>query len=494
MKTLSVGAVTAWFLLFACTAPPGAAQPTPATVRVDFRHSQGPFVRMSGVQGSPLPMTAEDTDHTLAFRKYRLELCRFPQDCEPNTLTLAGTFPNAQGDPDNPKAYRFSAIDSHILAARQAGCQVLWQASYDLGSSDHWQGLNLGGRAPQDMTRWCRVVTRCLEHFNNGWSHGHQHTVHYVEFVNEPDGLGGFTGPERKRLAPCFVQFLRTIQEYNRAHPDTPVEAVGPGVPLSWDRWPKVQQPTERLLSLLVQEGVTLPIFSFHTYGDDTSPGANQKLARAFRQALDAHGMKSTRLWNSEWQATDHLRQMLGGRRPAVPAQEIGPLYQRAVAAYALACKIRWQGLLDACCYYLAVRRCYPPTHQAPRLDLGIFFPPRSAPNLLAEQERRLAEWTDRQSQRVSTVVTPNDGEVSALGLRSSRGLGVLVSNPSTTPRKLLIVMQLQQPAQTLHLQCQRLGGPTDRVVARGQGVEWQWDGQLPAVTSLFVQLEPGPK
>jgi len=469
------------------------AELPPVNVRVDFRHAQGPFTRMSGVQGSPVRMAPNDTDHTEAFREYRLELCRFPQDCEPNTLTLAGVFPDSQGNPDDPVAYRFAAIDRHILAARQADCQVLWQASYDVGRSDRWQGLNLGGRAPRDMTLWCRVVTHCLEHFNNGWAKGYKYSVRFVEFVNEPDGLGGFTREERRRLAPCFVQFLSTIQEYNRNHPDTPVEAVGPGVPLSWDQWPKYQQPTERLLEMLKKEGATLPIFSFHSYGDDTSPGANQKLARAFRLALDAHGMKSTRLWNTEWQASDYLRHMLGDRRPKTGqtlSRESQQLYQRAVAAYALACKIRWQGVVDSCCYYAAVRRCLPPTHQIPRLDLGIFFPPGSAPTLLAEQEKLLAEWTDSQPQRVSTVATPDDGQVSALGLRSPRGQGFLVSNPSTASRKFLIVMQLQQPVQELRLQWKQLGGQSGTALALGEGAMWQWKGQLPAATSLFVRLQ----
>jgi len=475
-----------WLLL-------GPVWAQPVTVRVDFRQTQGPFVRMSGVQGSPYPMAPGDVDHSQAFRDHHLQLCRFPQDCPPNRLTLSGIFPDEEADPEDPKSYRFEQIDRHILAARKAGCQILWQASYDIGQSDSWKGLNLGGRAPRNMARWCRVVHRCLEHFNNGWAQGHRGCVSYVEFVNEPDGLGGFTGAERKRLGPCFVQFLRAIKKYNQIHPDTPVQAVGPGVPLSWDQWQTYQLPTQRLLEMLKNNQVELPIFSFHTYGEDTSPGANQKLARAFRQLLDAHGMQSTRLWNTEWQATDHIRKQLGDRRPS-SAQSITPqlqsLYQGLVAAYALACKIRWQGVVDASCYYIGVRRCFPPTDLRPRLDLAIFFPPQAAPTPLAQQEKLLAQGSGPLTQRVSTSVTPEDDEISALGLSGPQGWRLLLSNPSTRARKLSLVLQLPRPLSALRLHWRQPDGSSASAEARGQSDLWQWEGELDPATSAFVQLE----
>jgi hypothetical protein len=35
--------------------------------------------------------------------------------------------------PDSRGSYRFTAIDRHIMASREAGCDILWQSSYDVG-------------------------------------------------------------------------------------------------------------------------------------------------------------------------------------------------------------------------------------------------------------------------------------------------------------------------------------------------------------------------
>ena len=431
-----------------------AAEDPGLKIEADFRRVIGPFTRLSGVQ--PI-------------------------------------FPDPGADPDDPASYRFQAIDRHIKAARQSGCKILWQASYDVGLSDAWKGFNLGGRPPRDMTLWGRVVTHCLEHFNSGWAGGFRGAVAYAEFVNEPDGLGGFTGPQRERLVPSFIEFLKVVERCNARHPDTPVEAVGPGIPLSWDQWRRFEQPTLRLLQRLREERVRLPIFSFHTYGEDTSPGSNQKLARALRTALDAHGMTQTRLWNSEWQATDFIRKSLGHRprtgQPLTPEQAL--LYQRAVAAYALACKIRWQGLVDYSCYYIALRRCFP-VGQVPRnLDLGIYFPPASAPTLLAKQDQLLWETARLYPERCQIEFSPDDGMFSALALHSPEGDALLLSNPSATSRTLHISTHLCRPTANPKLHWKILGGTCGTARAQGEGGHCRFDFQVPRAASVLVEFEP---
>lgn len=424
-----------------------AAEPASGAIEriaVDARAPIGPYARLSGVQGSPYPLVAEDTDHTEPFRSFEIQHARIDQDCPANTLTLGGIFPDATADPDRPESYDFRAIDRHIAAARAAGATVLWQSSYDIGRSDRWQGLNLGGRPPHDLDRWSRVLRRCLEHFNLGWAGGLDHAVANVEFLNEPTGLGGFNGDEGARLLPVFERFLDTVTSYNRDHPDAPVRAVGPGIPLCYAEYPDWEPRFDRALAALAGGGRTIPVFSFHTYGSDTSPVANARLAHAFRALLDRHGMRSTELWNTEWQAGEFLLQhLLAGReRPAAPTDAQLSSWAMAAATYALACKTRWQGVLSGSYYYRVNRRAFAPGAAPPiRYDergRGGFFSPSGQIGALALHEQLTARIASLVPERCGTTFH-DDGLFTALGVRTSdaRRVGVLVCNLATRSRQL---------------------------------------------------------
>jgi hypothetical protein len=413
-------------------------------VRVDVARVVGPFDRLSGAQGSPAAIVDGEPELVRQFQAASIGRTRFPQDCEPNTLTLAGIFPDDAADPESASSYHFEAIDRHVRAARAAGARVLWQASYDVGRSDHWKGLNLGGRPPADLRRWTKVVARCLDHFAAGWANGFDGAVDAVEFINEPDGLGGFNGADAKRLSQAFIDFLDTIEAWNRAHPAIAVRAVGPGIPLSFAEWPTWRPRFDAALGELKKSGKTLPVFSFHTYGDDVSPAANEKLARALRALLDAHAMTSTELWNTEWQAGDFLRQHLS--IDAARATRAGDAERRrftaAAASYAIACKLRWQGVVAGSCYYRANRRAFPPGRTPPQIDTrageGPFFHANGKLAGLGLQEvllKRVAETTPERCP----CEHGDDGLLTVTGLRSKDGskVSVLVSNLDTRARDL---------------------------------------------------------
>ncbi|MFH1469492.1 MAG: hypothetical protein ABIO70_34215 [Pseudomonadota bacterium] len=378
--------------------PAHAAGPTP--VEADLGAVEGSFRRLSGVQGSPWPIVEGDGVHTARYREHHIDWARFPQDCAPNTLTLGGIFPDAAADPDDPASYRFGEIDQRLEAAREAGCAVLWQASYDLGPTDAWQGLNLGGRPPRDLERWCAVLARCLAHFSVGWTGGLHGAVQAVEFINEPTGLGGFGGRHLPELIPAFACFLDTVAAHNLAHPEAPVRAVGPGVPLCWSDWPAWEPRFTRLLAELRAGGRALPVFSFHTYGDDTSPASNARLARALRALLDAQGFEGTELWNTEWQGGGFLRDHLRIRGATANRATEADLrhYAAGLATYVLSCKLRWQGVVDGSFVYRANQRAFPPGRELPVATLrpGLFFAPDGTVWPLAQQE--LLTWRLQQA------------------------------------------------------------------------------------------------
>lgn len=424
-------------------APP-PSPPVNDVVEVDARSAVGSFDRLSGVQGSPAPIVQGEPDLTAGFREARISASRFPQDCPPNTLTLGGIFPDESADPDAPSNYRFEAIDRHMRAARAAGVGVLWQSSYDVGRSDQWVDLNLGGRAPTDIDRWGRVVTRCLEHFNNGWNGGFERTVGHVEIVNEPDGLGGFRGVHVPRLLPFLLEFLEVIARYNRAHPESRVRAVAPGIPLSFAEWPDWEPRFEKALVAVKAAGKELPVWSFHTYGADVSPLANQRLARAMRELLDRRGFASTELWNTEWLAGDFLRKHLGVDRERAATATVAEekAFASAFAAYAVACKLRWQGLLRGSFYYRANVRAFPEGRGPPVVGRGFarFFAKDGRLGPLALQEQLLAHVAETTPERCATRFS-DDGLFVAQGLRNAeaRNVSVLLSNLSTKPRELAL-------------------------------------------------------
>ena len=437
--------------LGACRRRSGAAEPprdavAPSTevVEIDVRSSIGSFDQLSGVQGSPAPIVQGEPDLTAGFRQARIAASRFPQDCYPNTLTLGGVFPDENADPDAPASYRFEAIDRHVKAARAAGARVLWQSSYDVGRSDRWVDPNLGGRAPVDVKRWGRVVTRCLEHFNNGWSGGLERAVADVEIVNEPNGLGGFNGVHAERLLPFLLEFLDVVARYNLSHPETKVRAIAPGIPLSITEWPEWKPRFDAALSKLRAAGKELPVWSFHTYGGDVSPLANERLARELRALLDHRGFGSTELWNTEWQAGDFLRKHLrvDRERAAAASTEEQRAYASAFAAYAVACKLRWQGLVRGSFYYRANVRAFPDGFKPPIAGKGLarFFGPDGRLGPLALQEQLLARAAEATPERCLTRFT-DDGLFVARGLRSadSRTLSVLLSNLSPRPRNVAL-------------------------------------------------------
>lgn len=463
-----------------------------ASIELDATRSVGAFDRLSGVHGSPAPIVEGEPELVRPFREARIAASRFPQDCYPNTLTLAGVFPDENVDPESAASYHFEAIDRHVRAAREAGAEILWQSSYDVGRSDRWVGPNLGGRAPENLARWGRVVTRCLEHFNNGFAGGFERAVRNVEFVNEPDGLGGFNSGHEKRLLPAFLHFLDTLEAYNRAHPATAVRAVGPGVPLSIAEWSQWRPRFDTALRAIVSAGKQLPVFSFHTYGDDVSPRGNIRLAKELRALLDAHGLAATELWNTEWLAGDFLRKHLAlDKEKAASATEHDQRrYGSAMAAYAVACKIGWQGVVRGSYYYRANVRAFPPGYQPPLaaggLGYGRFFGAGGRLNALALQERLLSEVAAVTPERCALSLTEED-TLFALGLRSpdAKTVALLVANLAREPRTVALRVR-GLGALSARIRC-ALVDETNDITLRELGASAQSSG------THSVALDVGP-
>lgn len=423
--------------LFGCRGDP---PPAIDMVEVSLDEPIGVYDRLSGVQGSPYPEVPEDVEHVDAYRAHAIARARFPQDCPANELTLAGIFPDETADPDDPASYRFEAIDRHVAAARDAGLRVLWQSSYDVGLSDLWYGLNLGGRPIADLDLWARVLARCLEHFTIGWANGFDRAIADVEFLNEPDGLGGYRGQE-EALYAAFRRFLEVIGAHNAANPGATVVPVGPGIPLSFAEWEAYRPGFDRLLAQLASDGLSLPVFSFHTYGADVSPVANAALAMELRALLDEHAMTDTELWDSEWQGGDFLRGLLrlDAERLRNATEDERRMFAQGLASYALSCKMRWQGIVTGSFYYRAGRRAWPPGESSPFGEgdgTGGFFAPDGRVGALALQEL-LTDRIARTTPERCAISIAGDPLFTGIGLRGEGAGGALIA--SLAPRDRVV-------------------------------------------------------
>ena len=301
MWTLAIGV--------AMPSPVAASDVARGVVHVD--EPIGRILALNGVQSGPLPPNLEDPLLTNAFRAAHVSLVRLPQDLGfvdgydlDLALTLGDIFPDAAADPDDPGAYRFEHLDQFIKAIKDAGAEPLWEAQYDIGQdANTWApNGNQAGRAPRDPARWVRVVLNVLRHLNDGWADGHHWDVRYVEFPNEPCGLGGYDcssaapghdgRPGRRRLYDDFARLLRAVRRYN-ADSGHDVQVAGLALPAS-----HAKQSLPELLKVLKRAGLALPIFSYHDYAWPEEMARN---AWQLHRALDRAGFKRTALWNTEW-------------------------------------------------------------------------------------------------------------------------------------------------------------------------------------------------
>jgi hypothetical protein len=88
-------------------------------------------------------------------------------------------------------------------------------ASTDIGGGDRWAGCCQAGRPPRDVAKWASVIQHALIHFNEGWANGHAWNVRYVEFINEPFGLGGFRADQPNQACEAYAALANAVGAYH---------------------------------------------------------------------------------------------------------------------------------------------------------------------------------------------------------------------------------------------------------------------------------------
>lgn len=327
---------------FIAQVPTAAA---PNTLSVDLNTNLGRIQPFNALQGGPkpLPTNTSDADLTERFRAAGVDLVRFPQD-DGFDYTLAGIFPDASRSPDDPSAYRFEKIDAYAQAIKAAGAEPLWEATYDIGSGDRWIGCCQAGRPPRHLKKWASVIEHVLMHWNEGWANGYRWNVRYVEFINEPFGLGGFRRDQPQWAWEAYAALTDVVREYNARYGQS-VKVVGYANPILASRLTEDLSLLDGFLNYIRTNNVPLDIFSYHNYD---APADQLRVAQAIRQRLDAAGYSQVPLWNSEWNMWE----------ANIPAEVRGneSLHSAYIAAHNAQTKMLLQGIWNNAITYRANR------------------------------------------------------------------------------------------------------------------------------------------
>lgn len=348
---------------------PWLASSAASSFTVDATSNVGAVKALNGVQGAPHPLSSSDADLTERFRAAGINIVRLAQDdgFGINGFILGSIFPDANRSADDPAAYNFGPIDRQIESIVKAGATPLWEAMYDIGGGDFWGKCCQAGRPPQDLTKWASVIQHVLMHFNENWANGHSWDVHYVEFINEPCGLGGFnceSADGRQQLWRTYAAFANAIRDYNRKYGRS-VKAVGLGNPAGADQFARSTIVLDEFFNYVKTNKLLLDVFSYHTY---TSPADHLRTVQIIRQHLNALGFTNVPLWNSEWNWTAGV----------IPQEISATRDQKYLSAFHAAhnaqTKTLAQDLLSEAIVYRANRGAPRPSNPTPS-EYMYFFP-----------------------------------------------------------------------------------------------------------------------
>jgi hypothetical protein len=142
--------------------------------------------------------------------------------------------------------------------------------------------------------------------------------------------------------------------------------------------------------------------------------------------------VRDDRQGDSEWLAGDFLERHLGHDRDRARSSTIGERRRHAAAqvAYALACKLRWQGVLARSYFYRINQRAWPPGHDTPFAGEGSLLASADRPGALALHESLTFRAATAAPLRCATR-HDDDGLVTVQGLTNADAStgGALIAN-----------------------------------------------------------------
>jgi xylan 1,4-beta-xylosidase len=249
-------------------------------IEVDKDRRLGEIRNLGGVNKGPVN-TEGVGDLTPGFLDLKIPLCRtHGWHGAGNILEI---FPDMSADPDDPRSYDFPATDALILAAHDAGCEIIFRLGESLESDAVYS------TPPADRFKWADVCRHVVMHYNEGWASGYHLKIRKWEIWNEPDIDLFWSGtPEQ------YYDLYCTTAAALKTH-DPGLEVGGPAV-CDFSNAPWVKG----FLQKVKDEGAPLDLFTWHLYAN-SNPYEYHELAARVRETLDAYGFHATRSIIDEW-------------------------------------------------------------------------------------------------------------------------------------------------------------------------------------------------
>ncbi len=321
---------------------------TPHLWYAHFDQVAGQVISLNSVQGGPAALNDGDADLTDLYKQAGIPMVRVPVGDGPY-YSLDGLFPDAAADPDDSSSYQFENIDRLIEAILDADAEPLWQATYDIGDTDFWDGCLHGGNAIADRAKWGNVVEHALMHFNEGWADGHYWNVQHVEFINEPFKSGVYPNRKYQDCWAAYEALATAVTDYNSNYGRS-VKVYGYANPAEITENPSSFNDdlwlVQDFLGFVASQGLQLDGFSFHAYKD---PDEQYEVATILRSYLDDAGFKDVPLWNTEWNSH------------GVEAAKPMDWRSAFIGAHNVQVKILWQGLVERAFVFRANQRTLVP-------------------------------------------------------------------------------------------------------------------------------------
>ena len=304
--------------------PPGqvaaATNSSPHVILVDVSKTVGTLKALRGVNGAPDMRFAGEAgahahqlprplDLAAAYRLAAINLVRTHDSLAANIDSTQGSlpsifppgvrpggagavpvsafliFPDPTADPEDPRNYNFGPTDELVKGIRDIGADVVFRLGRDGGTT---------APPPHDLARYADIIRHIVLHYNKGWDHGLQSSIHYFEVWNEPD-----LGKIWWRGSPDEYYHLYEAASKAVKSADAGALVGGPAIAMVNASSPY----REGFLEFAEKQRLPLDFFSWHYYSEANDPFDFVRIARTMRSLLDAHGYAHTLSSLDEWNA-----------------------------------------------------------------------------------------------------------------------------------------------------------------------------------------------
>lgn len=271
------------------------------TITIDFKKRIDEFKPVNGINNGPKShsnlsqnVIQWELDATQIYRDLDIPYVRthdteYP-DGSGQFIDIHCIFPDMNRNPNDEKAYNFSATDEYIKNIQDSGAMVFYRLGESIAPSVDQATYQY---PPKDYNKWAQICEHIIAHYNNGWNQGFKYNIQYWEIWNEPDTARQWVG----EIEEYYKLYTITSRHLKKVFPDI---KVGGGVLASAN-----EENVKSFLDAIVEDGSETPLdfFSWHLYTKE--PYRFIYRAYLVRHLLDEYGYENSETFCDEWNYVD---------------------------------------------------------------------------------------------------------------------------------------------------------------------------------------------